>query len=587
MELFKMKYERNEYPRPQFKRDKWMKLNGEWEFEFDDDNDGAKRGLYKGETTLKDKINVPFSYQYSASGIGDKSQHDTVWYRRKFVVEKDKRALLCFNASDYETDVWINGKHAVNHKGGFTPFKADITELLEDGENVIVVRCSDGQETFYPRGKQNWRKEPFSCFYIPNTGIWQSVWIEYFDGDCVDFYKFEPDVDNRVIIGEIQTLYGKACLAEITVSFKDEIVKKQTITLDGKLTEFMIKLSDNDHFAFADMLWSPEKPNLLYIDIKLFAEGKALDLAHTRLGLRKFSVDGGGKICINSRPVFQRLVLDQGYWEQSGLTPPSTEALKKDIEQSKAMGFNGARKHQKFEDPYYYYYAEELGFLTWCEMPSAYKFCAEEVQAIVGEWMAIVCEARNFTSNICYVPLNESWGVSAISTNTAQQQFAKSLYFLTKALDGTRLISTNDGWDNIEESDILSIHDYLIKNTSEFAVKYKRGEYDGLNPQGWQLFADGHKYRGQPVLLTEFGGIAFAKDSVGKAWGYGSGAVSNEEFYDRLKELTDGISLTEFQGYCYTQLTDVQQEINGLLYADHTPKTDINRLKEIFERYDK
>ena len=587
MELFKMKYERNEYPRPQFKRDKWMKLNGEWEFEFDDDNDGAKRGLYKGETTLKDKINVPFSYQYSASGIGDKSQHDTVWYRRKFVVEKDKRALLCFNASDYETDVWINGKHAVNHKGGFTPFKADITELLEDGENVIVVRCSDGQETFYPRGKQNWRKEPFSCFYIPNTGIWQSVWIEYFDGDCVDFYKFEPDVDNRVIIGEIQTLYGKACLAEITVSFKDEIVKKQTITLDGKLTEFMIKLSDNDHFAFADMLWSPEKPNLLYIDIKLFAEGKALDLAHTRLGLRKFSVDGGGKICINSRPVFQRLVLDQGYWEQSGLTPPSAEALKKDIEQSKAMGFNGARKHQKFEDPYYYYYAEELGFLTWCEMPSAYKFCAEEVQAIVGEWMAIVCEARNFTSNICYVPLNESWGVSAISTNTAQQQFAKSLYFLTKALDGTRLISTNDGWDNIEESDILPIHDYLIKNTSEFAVKYKRGEYDGLNPQGWQLFADGHKYRGQPVLLTEFGGIAFAKDSVGKAWGYGSGAVSNEEFYDRLKELTDGISLTEFQGYCYTQLTDVQQEINGLLYADHTPKTDINRLKEIFEHYDK
>lgn len=587
MELFKMKYERNEYPRPQFKRDKWMKLNGEWEFEFDDDNDGAKRGLYKGETTLKDKINVPFSYQYSASGIGDKSQHDTVWYRRKFVVEKDKRALLCFNASDYETDVWINGKHAVNHKGGFTPFKADITELLEDGENVIVVRCSDGQETFYPRGKQNWRKEPFSCFYIPNTGIWQSVWIEYFDGDCVDFYKFEPDVDNRVITGEIQTLYGKACLAEITVSFKDEIVKKQTITLDGKLTEFMIKLSDNDHFAFADMLWSPEKPNLLYIDIKLFAEGKALDLAHTRLGLRKFSVDGGGKICINSRPVFQRLVLDQGYWEQSGLTPPSAEALKKDIEQSKAMGFNGARKHQKFEDPYYYYYAEELGFLTWCEMPSAYKFCAEEVQAIVGEWMAIVCEARNFTSNICYVPLNESWGVSAISKNTAQQQFAKSLYFLTKALDGTRLISTNDGWDNIEESDILSIHDYLIKNTSEFAVKYKRGEYDGLNPQGWQLFADGHKYRGQPVLLTEFGGIAFAKDSVGKAWGYGSGAVSNEEFYDRLKELTDGIALTEFQGYCYTQLTDVQQEINGLLYADHTPKTDINRLKEIFERYDK
>lgn len=269
------------------------------------------------------------------------------------------------------------------------------------------------------------------------------------------------------------------------------------------------------------------------------------------------------------------------------MTPPSAEVLKNDIEQSKAMGFNGARKHQKFEDPYYYYYAEELGFLTWCEMPSAYKFCAEEVQAIVSEWTAIVREARNFTSNICYVPLNESWGVSVIKADVAQQRFAKALYYLTKCIDGTRLISTNDGWENIEESDIISIHDYNIKQSGEFPLKYKHGEFDGLNPQGWQLFADGHKYKGQPVLLTEFGGLAFAKEQKGSAWGYGNGVKDNNEFYERLKQLIDGISLTEFQGYCYTQLTDVQQEINGLLYADHTPKVDINRLKEIFERYDK
>lgn len=581
-----MKYERNEYPRPQFRRNEWTNLNGEWEFEFDDNNDGVKRGLYNGKATLKNRINVPFSYQYPASGIGDNSQHDIVWYLRRFEAENGKRALLCFNAADYETDVWINGKHAVKHRGGFAPFKADITELLEDGENVIVVRCSDGQETFYPRGKQNWRKEPFSCFYVPNTGIWQSVWIEYFGNDCVDAYCLLPDVDNRSITGEIQTLYGKADRAIITVSFKNEIIKKQTISLDGRLSQFSIKLADNDHFMFADMLWYPDKPNLLEIEVELLSNNIRQDFARTRIGLRKISVEGG-YICVNSRRLYQRLVLDQGYWQEGGLTPPSAEALKNDIEQSKAMGFNGARKHQKFEDPYYYYYAEELGFLTWCEMPSAYKFCAEEVQAIVSEWTAIVREARNFTSNICYVPLNESWGVSVIKADVAQQRFAKALYYLTKCIDGTRLISTNDGWENIEESDIISIHDYNIKQSGEFPLKYKHGEFDGLNPQGWQLFADGHKYKGQPVLLTEFGGLAFAKEQKGSAWGYGNGVKDNNEFYERLKQLIDGISLTEFQGYCYTQLTDVQQEINGLLYADHTPKVDINRLKEIFERYDK
>lgn len=579
-----MKYERSEYPRPQFRRGEWLCLNGEWEFEFDDGNDGVKRGIYGGQTALRTKINVPFSYQYPASGIGDKTIHETVWYRRKFRLPlSGRRALLCFNGADYETDVWINGKHAINHKGGFTPFKADITDLLAGEENVIVVRCADTSDTTFPRGKQSWRKEPFSCFYVPNTGIWQSVWIEFFGNDCVDRYLLEPDVDNRAVKGEIQTMYGIADEAEITLTFKGGVINRQRVSLDGKVTQFVIKLSESDHFAFADLLWYPDKPNLINVEIKLFSGGEQQDCAQTRIGLRKISVDSGGYICVNSHRLYQRLVLDQGYWAESGLTPPGAEALKKDITTAKAMGFNGARKHQKFEDPYYYYYAEELGFLTWCEMPAAYRFCAEEVHSVTNEWIGIVREARNFTSVICYAPLNESWGVSAIKTDFAQQQFAKSLYFLTKSLDPTRLVSTNDGWENLEDNDILSIHDYNIKSADEFPVKYKRGEYDGLNPQGWALFADGQKYKGQPVLLTEFGGIAFADGQNGAAWGYGEGVKDGEEFYERLKQLIEGISRTDFQGFCYTQLTDVQQEINGLLTADHTPKLDTGRLKEIFE----
>lgn len=564
-----MKYERKEYPRPQFRRDIWQSLNGEWEFGF-----GDKQNYDR-------KINVPFSYQWQASGIGDTSVHNTVWYKRKFTVsEKNKRALLCFTASDYETDVWVNGNHVIKHIGGFTPFSTDITEYIKDGENEIVVRCIDTLETAVPRGKQSWTGEQFTCYYYPNSGIWGSVWIEFFGVDCIENYSLQSDIDNRRVYGYIETLYGKADEAEIVLTFKDKKIKKQRVSLDGKRTNYSINLADNA-FDFGELLWWVDNPNLINVDYVLYKDGNICDNAHARIGLRKISVENG-KIYLNDRPLFQRLILDQGYWIESGLTPPSVEALKKDIELSKAMGFNGARKHQKLEDPYFYYYAEELGFLVWAEMPSAYTFCDREVKAITAEWQEIVNVAKNFTSVIAYVPLNESWGAREIKTSKEQQNFARSLYYLTKSLDDTRLVSTNDGFENIEESDILSIHDYEIKSAEEFPIKYN-GNYDGMHPQGWALFADGHSYKGQPVLLTEFGGIAFVNEANGEAWGYGNGAKNADDLCERLEQLIKGIAKTEFQGYCYTQLTDVQLEVNGLLYADRTPKVAVDRLKKIFE----
>ena len=564
-----MKYKRKEYPRPQFRRDIWQSLNGEWEFGF-----GDKQNYDR-------KINVPFSYQWQASGIDDVSVYDTIWYKRKFTVsEKNKRALLCFTASDYETDVWVNGNHVIKHIGGFTPFSADITEYLKEGENEIVVRCIDTLETAVPRGKQSWTGEQFTCYYYPNSGIWGSVWIEFFGVDCIENYSLQSDIDNRRVYGYIETLYGKADEAEIVLTFKDKRIKKQRISLDGKRTDYSINLADNA-FDFGELLWWVDNPNLINVDYVLYKDGNICDNAHARIGLRKISVEDG-KINLNDRPLFQRLILDQGYWEESGLTPPSIEALKKDIEISKAMGFNGARKHQKLEDPYFYYYAEELGFLVWAEMPSAYTFCDREVKAITAEWQEIVNVAKNFTSVIAYVPLNESWGAREIKTNKSQQNFARSLYYLTKSLDDTRLVSTNDGFENIEESDILSIHDYEIKSAEEFPIKYN-GNYDGMHPQGWALFADGHSYKGQPVLLTEFGGIAFVNEANGETWGYGNGAKNADDLCERLEQLIKGIAKTEFQGYCYTQLTDVQLEVNGLLYADRTPKVAVDRLKKIFE----
>ena len=577
-----MKYERREYPRPQFRREKWQALNGEWEFAFDDTNDGIKSGLWHGKKTLPLKINVPFSYQYPASGIGDTAQHDVVWYRRTFEISKEnkgRRALLCFNAADYATDVWLNGAHVLTHAGGFTPFSADITDFLKKGGNVIVVRCEDTLSDSVPRGKQSWTGSPFSCFYVPNTGIWQSVWLEFYGEDCIAEYSLFCDYDKTELYGELATLYGKADEAEILVTFAEKILKRERFTLRGRNNNYRIALPKG---YTDDYSWSPENPRLLYVDFALYKGGKQTDLAHTRIGMRKISVDEYGKICLNNRPYYQRLVLDQGYWKESGLTPPSAEALRKDIELAKAMGFNGARKHQKSEDPYYSYYAEELGFLTWCEMPSAYRFCTEEVAAITKEWQEIIKAGRNCTSNVCYVPLNESWGAREIATDERQKAFARSLYHLTKTLDPTRLISTNDGFEIVNPTDIVGVHDYDAGKAEDFQ-KYAGEKYEGMHPQGFALFAEGEKYEGQPALLTEFGGRAMQADEQGEAWGYSGAAANEEEFLKQLGSIMQGVYSCNFQGYCYTQLTDVQQEVNGLLTAERKPKAGVQKLKKIFD----
>lgn len=576
-----MKFERNEYPRPHFRRDGWQNLNGEWEFAFDDGHEGDLLGYPSGTVALDKKINVPFVYQCEASGIGDHTMHEVVWYKRGFEIEKGnagKRVLLCFNGVDYEADVWVNGYHVAYHRGAYAPFSADITKYLKKGKNALVVRAKDLYDEGMPRGKQSWTGDTFACWYIPATGIWQSVWLEFFGEDCIRNYTLQSDYDRSSFGGDITTLYGVADRLEITASYEGEIVQKQSFVLRGRYAKYSVQLPK----GFCDNYgWSPEKPRLVYVDFALYKGETRVDAAHTRFGLRKISIDEFGKICLNGRPYYQRLVLDQGYWRESGITPPSAEALKRDIELAKAMGFNGARKHQKAEDPYYCYYAEELGFLTWCEMPSAYRFCAEEAQEITAQWQEMLSTAKNCTSNVCYVPLNESWGTGEIVTDEAQKSFARSLYYLTKSVDGEKLISTNDGFETVNPTDILGVHDYDSEKEEHFR-KYANG-YDGMHPQGFALFAEGERYAGEPAVLTEFGGRALQSEQTGDAWGYSGAAASTEEFLGQLQEIMKGVYASGFQGYCYTQLTDVQQEINGLLHEDRSPKCDLSRLKEIFE----
>lgn len=576
-----MRFERNEYPRPQFRRDNWQNLNGEWEFEFDDKDEGVVKKYYLGKKFTK-KINVPFTYQYEASGINDKTVHDIVWYKRTFFIEKEnqnKNVLLCFNGVDYIADVWVNGIHVLNHKGAYSEFKCDITKFVKNGENLLAVRCEDRLEDDQPRGKQSWTGKTYGCWYVANTGIWQSVWLEFFKGDCINEYHLLSDYDNTAFYGDITTLYGKADTLKIIATFEGKVRAEQTVKINQKFNKYYVKLQKS---FLEDLSWWQDCPRLIYVDFVLLKGNKVLDLAHTRFGLRKVSVSETGAIYLNGRPFYQRLVLDQGYWNESGITPPSAEALKEDIELAKAMGFNGARKHQKIEDPYFYYYAEELGYVTWCEMPSAYNYNDKETQAIMTEWQEIVNNAKNFTSNICYLPINESWGIREVFSNKDQRDFVRSLYYITKAMDDGKLVSSNDGFEVVNPTDILGIHDYDSEKEEHFK-KYHEWQFKGMHPQGFALYAQEEDYQGQPVLLTEFGGRAFLEDKKGDAWGYSKALANEDEFLAQLESIMKGVYSCRFQGFCYTQLTDVQQEVNGLLYADRRPKVSVEKLKKIFE----
>ena len=570
-------FERKEYPRPQLKRDDWYSLNGEWSFGFGDEENFKK--VLKGEK-LKRKINVPYTYQYEASGIGDTTYHETLIYSKEFSISKanlKRSTLLCFNAVDYYSEIYVNGQFVMSHSGGFVPFNVDITDYVKEN-NVLVVKCVDDLSTTKPRGKQSWTNERFACWYIPNSGIWQSVWIEFFNKDALKEYSLTPNIDNSSFSGELVTLNGYATKAKLTVTYKNKLVKRECVSLDGKHTRYSVSMLE-ESFVDESTYWTPEHPNLFYLDIELYHDQELLDTVHTRFGMRKISTDGHN-ILLNNRPIYQTLLLDQGYYKESGLTPLSVEHLRRDIELSKAMGYNGARKHQKFEDPYFYYLADEMGFLVWCEMPSAYSFTPEEVANILYEWQEIVKNARNFTSVITYVPLNESWGVRKILNDSSQQAFAKALYHLTKSIDPSRLVSINDGWENIEESDIITIHDYA-RDSHEFKEKYTYENIDSLYPVGRKLMALNNSYKGQPVVFSEFGGIAMKKDANNGAWGYGDSCSDDNEFYSRYENLIKGIKELNFAGFCYTQTTDVQQEVNGLLDENHNPKFDIEKIKSL------
>ncbi|TBL81992.1 glycoside hydrolase family 2 protein [Paenibacillus thalictri] len=577
---------RPEYPRPQLVREQWLNLNGMWEFEFDDNRIGDEEQWGAGAKALSKQIQVPFAYQSKLSGIGETGFHDLVWYRRSFTIPSDwsgQRILLHFGAVDYAATVWVNGAQVAFHEGGHTPFQADITSALQQGDNVLVVRAEDfSRDVTLPRGKQYWKEDSASIFYTRTTGIWQTVWIEPAGKLHIHKIKFKPDIDKNEI--QIRTFLNQAPAAgskveaRIDIRFKDEYATSVTVNCRHAEETVTVGLHDfNDHGL--GRWWTPNKPNLYDVTITLLVDGQKADVLESYFGMRKISVEAG-KVMLNNRVFFMRLVLDQGYFPEGILTAPSDEALKQDIELAKAMGFNGARKHQKIEDPRFLYWADKLGYLVWGEMANAYSYSEEYVRKITLEWQEAIERDYNHPCLVVWVPINESWGVPNILVDKRQQQHALAMYHMTKALDDSRLVVSNDGWENMK-TDLVTIHDYEWRR-DDLEERYATLEKTlGGKPHRREVLVGGTVYEGQPILVTEFGGIAYKK-SDWEGWGY-SGAENEEDFLKKLADVVEPfLQSPHVQGYCYTQLTDVEQEINGVLTYDRVPKAPVEKIKEIF-----
>lgn len=580
---------RPEFPQPQFERADWLNLNGPWEFEFDDEDQGLTE-RWEMRRKFSRTIIVPFAFEGSKSGIGDATTfHPVVWYRRGFRIPsqwKGRRVLLNFGAVDYRATVWLNTRELGRHEGGHVPFRFDITDLLEGKDNVLTVRAEDPPvDRSIPRGKQSTSRASFGMYYTRTTGIWQTVWLEAAGSSFLERARITPDQSGSVQFDLRVARPRPGLELRIRIHSAGQMQAEVTAPPVGSSVSARALISSRK-------LWSPESPHLYDVTFELISAGDVLDRVKSYFGFRAVSVEGR-RVAINGQPVYLKMVVDQGYWPGSTMTPPSDEAIQFDIQAVKDMGFNGARKHQKLEDPRYLYWADRLGLLVSSEMANAFRFDEESMARFQREWREAIERDYNHPSIFVWTPINESWGVQSLR-EARPQAYLKSLVWMTRGFDSTRLVVDNDGYQHTDLTDLFTLHAYSPTG-SLLARRYKDlgkpgapvpvGENQRLAPLPAPLIP-GHQYNGSPLILSEFGSVAYAfpgqqvRDTV---WG-GRERVekTSASALARLRTLYEAIAaIPAITGVCYMQLTDTEDELNGLLTADRRHKYDPRLLREL------
>lgn len=587
---------RPEYPRPQFQRDAWVNLNGEWTYEIDYSQTGGARN-YPESKGFGKTIVVPFAPESKLSTVEHTDFIPSIWYHRTLQLPdgwNGKKILLNFGAVYYESEIFIDGKLVTRHFGGSDSFSVDVTDYLKPGttHQLVVQAKSDLCSGLQAAGKQSLQLNSWGCNYTRTTSIWQTVWMEAVDNVSLQQVVIVPDIDQKqlIVTPSFHALRNGYQLVTIVIEGKRIVSKKTTPVAQGMPVVLDVK---------NPKLWSPESPFLYDIVLEVTApDGKVVDRVNSYAGMRKIHIDGN-KIYLNNKPYYQRLVLDQGFYPDGIWTAPSDEALRRDIELSMEAGFNGARLHQKVFEERFHYWADKLGYLTWGESASWGMDANNPLAArnFIAEWSNIVVRDRNHPSIVIWTAMNEQWWPEVCE----YPRFVENVYDITRQLDPTRPVNTVSGGVHVK-TDIWTVHSYeqngaklkeRLFNGTEFMqtpnnlIEPNHGNIGFNPPRKYETFNYKTYTGGMPYLIDEFGGIKCAETTPGgDSWGYGEAARTRDDFYTRLESQVDALlSISEqVWGYCYTQLTDVEQEQNGIYNYDRSPKFDMQRVKAIFAK---
>ncbi len=558
---------RQEHPRPQFMRDTWKNLNGIWQFEIDFGRSGEARGLYKNSSVLEKTIEVPFCPESALSGVEYKDFMESVWYRRSFELTETEtagRVVLHFGAADYETVVYVNERRVGRHIGGYVSFEFDITDYVKVGENTVTVQCNDDtRDGRLPSGKQSPLYHSHGCMYTRTTGIWQTVWLELTPKAYIESVHYLPNAEAGTLTVEAE-LIGKGELA-ITAAYDGADMGCASVLSDGGHVALTLTLAEKH-------LWTLGVGGLYDLTL-IYGD----DRVKSYFGLRDIDYRDK-KFYLNGKSVFQRLVLDQGFYPDGIYTAPSDEELALDIDRSMAMGFNGARLHEKIFEERFLYHADKKGYIVWGEYPNWGLDISrlDSLYTMLPEWIDEVKRDRNHPSVVGWCPFNETWDTDGRRQINA---ILSTVYHATKAIDPARpCIDTSGNYHVI--TDIYDVHNYE-QNSEIFASHYKDLAENGSH---WDHCGERQHYDGKsPFFVSEYGGIRWTEDQSG--WGYGNAPTSEEEFLSRLKGLNDALLDNEAMfGFCYTQLTDVEQEQNGLYTYDRKPKFPPETIRPLFAR---